>query len=151
MSVKTKIISLALLGLLILPALLFTPRPTGNVLGVSEKNEQPFSQVSEKTKIGEIGSGAIDIRTVEREENKGKIHKGKAVWDANAKSKVSTDKFSLGTGIKVTGKSKDLNLVVGDVRVLSAETLIVVDKTTFTDLGGNPDTDENVDITISVD
>lgn len=100
--------------------------------------------IPKKSQLGQIGSGAMEIRTIEEEKP---IVRGKVVWDKNAKTAVATDKFSLGTSVVVSHKEKNLSLVVGDNRVLSADTVLVVDKETFIKLGGNPEIENSLEVT----
>jgi hypothetical protein len=167
MPFKTKLFSLVIVCLLILPVLI-NPQRSGKVLGTNERGGQIGGSVSpsveqaadkntptsntnltvsevkninteipKQSRIGEIGSGIRDVRTVETPKNQGQIITGKAIWDENAKSSVSTDKFSLGSGIKVTFNDKTLSLVVGNSRILSSDTILVLDKKTFQELGGD--------------
>lgn len=145
MMFKTKILGLVLISLLVLPVLL-APKQTGSVLGINENKIQPTTA---EQKIGQIGGGTIeDTRLIDKNSSKPKTLQGKAIWDENSKSQVSTDKFNLGSGIKVSTKSNSLDLVVGDVRVLSLDTLLVLNKDTYIKLGGNPTTDKSIDVTV---
>jgi hypothetical protein len=145
---KTRILGLILIGLLLLPVLL-APKQTGSVLGVNENKSQ---SASTDQKIGQIGGGTLeDTRISGKDSTKPKTLQGKAIWDENAKSAVSTDKFNLGTSIKVTTPSSSMGLVVGDVRVLSLDTLLVLNKETYTKLGGNPASDKSIDVTVTLD
>jgi hypothetical protein len=147
MSFKTKILSLLLMGLLILPVLI-APQKGGNVLGVIE-SKSSSSQVAEG--LGEIGGGTIEVKTVDPAPTTNSIISGKAIWDENAKSPVSSDKFSLGASIKVSSGNKSTSLVVGDIRVLSPDTLMVVDKSTYIKLGGDPTSDRPLDVSATLD
>lgn len=148
MSLKMKIISLVLLALLVLPVVM-TPQQRGSVLGVIESNtgQLPISE----NRIGEIGSGALDVRTTDLSSNSDKVFSGKAEWDENTRSQVTSDKFPLGRTVKVTAGDKTLNLVVGDVRVLPTDTLLVLNQKTFEQLGGDPKTQKNIEVTVSLD
>jgi len=178
---RTKVFSLLLLALLIVPAILISPvRDNSAVLGVSENLEmQPqiggqivnnsnqealkpkpaenfdlnnlFTPESKaKTaKIGEIGSGAQEIRNVDKDEAKSIT--GKVIWDENARTGIATDKFPLGSSIKVNYNKKDVFLVVGDTRVLASDTVLVVNREAFVKLGGNPDKENKITVTVSLD
>jgi hypothetical protein len=143
MSFKTKILSLLLMGLLILPVLI-APQKGGNVLGVIE-SKSSSSQVAEG--LGEIGGGTIEVKTVDPAPTTNSIISGKAIWDGP----VSSDKFSLGASIKVSSGNKSTSLVVGDIRVLSPDTLMVVDKSTYIKLGGDPTSDRPLDVSATLD
>lgn len=179
-NLKTKIFSLLLLLLLIIPAFLVNPRyGAGMVLGVTETNldttpqnleikennnidtknnsgligsffrEKPkINPTPKQSQLGQIGSGAMEVRTIQDEKP---IVKGKVIWDKNAKTAVATDKFNLGTSITVSYKEKNLSLVVGDNRVLSADTVLVVDKETFIKLGGNPEIENSLEVMARVE
>jgi hypothetical protein len=153
MSFKTKLLSLFLLGLLLLPTFL-GPRSTGTVLGVFENNANQAiieSETTTNSQIGEIASGAFETKAVDNTSTRGKVYQGKAIWDENSKSQVITDKFSLGKSIKINSKDKSLDLIVGDVRVLGEDTLVVLNRDTFILLGGNPDTQNNIDVSVIAD
>ena len=178
---RTKIFSLFLLALLIIPAILVSPvRQNANVLGVSEnineiesnfvvpKNNEieskatsnsdnfdlgnffgPDNTKAKTSKIGQIGSGAQEVRAIDKDETK--AISGKVIWDENARSAISTDKFPLGSSIKVNYNQKDVYLVVGDTRVLSSDTILVVNRETFVKLGGNPEKENKINVNISLD
>lgn len=161
MSLKTKLFSLVIVGLLILP-ILISPSKTGQVLGVndqatgsvggdtssSEQNNnqktadsgttQTNSEILKQAKVGEIASG---VRDVKNEDNSTApvpaSLTGKIIWDENVKTPVSTDKFGLGSSIKVVNGDKTLKLVVSNTRILSTDTILVLDKKTFLALGGD--------------
>lgn len=179
---RTKVFSLLLLALLIVPAILISPvRDNSAVLGVSENlemqpqiggqiinNPAPNSQKpksaenfdlnnlfatdsakAKTAKIGEIGSGAQEIRNVDKDEAKSIT--GKVIWDENARTGIATDKFPLGSSIKVNYNKKDVFLVVGDTRVLASDTVLVVNREAFVKLGGNPDKENKITVTVSLD
>ena len=152
MSLKTKILSLILLGLLVLPVLI-GPRSGGSVLGVVENksNQQESVKSTGQTQIGEIGSGAFETKAVDTTGTKGKIFTGKAIWDGATKSQVTTDKFSLGKSIKVSNGDTSLNLVVGDVRVLGTDTILVLNKDTFEKLGGDTQKEDTIEVSVIAD
>jgi hypothetical protein len=183
---RTKIFSLLLLALLIVPAILINPvKDNSAVLGVSENLESPamlnqksvenFNSINQNqkltdqktndnftldglfntgekakvAKIGQIGSGAQEIKTVDKDESKSIT--GKVIWDENVRTGIATDKFPLGSSVKVNYNKKDSFLVVGDTRVLASDTVLVVNRDTFIKLGGNPDKENKVTVTISLD
>lgn len=181
---NTKIFSLLLLALLIVPAILINPiKDNSAVLGVSEnlessamlnqKNVENFSPNNQKSteqksndnfnleglfntgekpkvaKIGQIGSGAQEIKTVDKDESKSIT--GKVIWDKNVRTGIATDKFPLGSSVKVNYNKKDSFLVVGDTRVLASDTVLVVNRDTFIKLGGNPDEENKITVTVSLD
>jgi hypothetical protein len=176
MNVKTKLFSLIILGILVLPVFINPPK-SGNVLGVLEKkgsvaeaqseiqqtnnsslgsillNQQAETPANESEKtptkvVKDISSG---IRDIKKKITAPKEYRGKIVWDANAKYPAISDKFGLGTGVKVVNGSTVANVVVGDVRVLSPDTLMIVDNKTFTQLGGNLEKDLSIDVVAIVE
>ncbi len=181
---NTKIFSLLLLALLIVPAILINPiKDNSAVLGVSENLESPtmlnqknienFSPNNQKlaeqksndnfnleglfntgekpkvAKIGQIGSGAQEIKTVDKDESKSIT--GKVILDQNVRTEIATDKFPLGSSVKVNYNKKDSFLVVGDTRVLASDTVLVVNRDAFIKLGGNPDKENKITVTVSLD
>ncbi|MEM1312607.1 MAG: hypothetical protein AAGF07_04045 [Patescibacteria group bacterium] len=149
MSIKTKILSLLILGLLLLPSIL-GPRTGGSVLGVldSRQDEKSTSPAENEVKVGEIASGAFETRVFKSNQSQQESMKGKVIWDENAKSPVVTDKFSLGQSLKVNTGSSSYSLIVSDVRVLSENTLLVLDKNTFIELGGNPSMQDSMTVSV---
>jgi hypothetical protein len=176
MNIKTKLFSLIILGILVLPVFINPPK-SGNVLGVLEKkgsvtesqseirqnntstlgsillNQQTEVSPSQPEQapnkaIKDISSG---IRDIKKKISAPKEYRGKIVWDANAKYPAISDKFGLGSGVKVVNGGSTINVVVGDVRVLSPDTLMVVDNKTFTQLGGNPEKDLSIDVVAIVE
>jgi hypothetical protein len=163
MGAKTKIFSLIVLVLLALPVILGTQRSGGQVLGTSENNENgtsfpninipnPLSggaseakPQAKPSKLGEIGSGAREIVTADTTSSP-KTLKGNVVWEDKIKSKVISDKFPKGAGIIVNYDGKSIPLVVDDSRILSSDTVLVVDKDTFIKIGGNPETSLTIEI-----
>jgi hypothetical protein len=132
MSAKTKILSFLLLLLLSLSFILNTNKQ-GNVLGVVEE------------KSGEIASGIVDTKDSKKE-----TFKGRAVWKEDLKSAVSTNKFALATGVLVEHETQSLNLVVGDNTVnLEEGAVIVLDKETFQNLGGDPSSQSSIEVVVS--
>jgi hypothetical protein len=177
MNIKTKLFSLIILGILVLPVFINPPK-SGSVLGVlekkgsvnetqpdiqanttsslgsillNEKSETPATAQQDngvQTKIKDISSG---IRDIKKKVTAPKEYRGKIVWDANAKYPAISDKFGLGSGIKVTNGGNSANIVIGDVRVLSPDTLMIVDGKTFAQLGGNPEKDVSIDVVAVVE
>ena len=136
MTTKTKLWSLALLGLIMIPAMLF-PKPQGEVLGVSENTLKVQSQEKNQDLYNSISSGVKEVRKTENEQIQ--VYSGKAIFDEDQKVPVSTNKFSLGSSLTVENqKDEKINLVVNQVRQdLDPETLMYVDSNTFSKLGGN--------------
>jgi hypothetical protein len=192
MQAKTKIFSLAILAVLIVPIFLNPPK-NGNVLGVSEVRQNSNTQtvsdnlsntqsiigsgfsfgnlfntntptqgevVSETTpqdtasdvqyKLKDISSGIRDTKKRTDQLLKKEL-RGKIVWDANISSPVSSDKYPLGTGITVSHNNKSTNLVVSNVAILAPDTLLKVDQKTFTQLGGDLEKEQDLQVTITVE
>jgi hypothetical protein len=176
MNVKTKLFSLIILAVLVLPVFINPPK-SGSVLGVLEKKgsvveAQPETQQTNNSSLGSIllnqqseapASGqekiptkvvkdiSSGIRDIKKKITPPKEYRGKIVWDANAKYPAISDKFGLGTGVKVVNGATVANVVVGDVRVLSPDTLMIVDNKTFTQLGGNLEKDLSIDVVAIVE
>lgn len=186
MNVKTRLFSLILLGILIIPVF-FNPPKSGKVLGVSEKvqpeleakstlsstdsnpdstknNEQKTppqdvddkqSQISNKPaqvpeyKLKDISSGIRDKK--KKISTASKELQGKVVWDANSTNSVTSDKFGLGSGVRVKYEDKETNLVVANTRILAPDVLLVVDSKTFMQLGGDLEKQTNIDVIVSID
>lgn len=166
MGAKTKIFSLIVLALLALPVILGPQRSGGQVLGTSENRESgtsfptinipnPLSTsstdsqpVPKPAKLGEIGSGAREIVSTDTT-SLPKTLKGNVVWEDKIKSKVISDKFPKGSGITVNNNGKSIPLVVEDSRILSTDTILVVDKDTFIKIGGNPETSLAIEIEVT--
>lgn len=160
MGVKTKVFSLIVLVLLALPIFIGPQKNAGQVLGTSEnqssvysspeKNSPNFDLINsspqlKQSKIGEIGSGASEV--VSKNVVVGaKIYKGRVIWEDNAKGKVVSDKFPKGSGIQVKYNQNTVPLVVEDSRILSSDTVLVVNKETFIKLGGNPETASFIEV-----
>lgn len=148
---KVKIISLVILGLLAAPALLF-PQEAGEVLGINETKGNGEGQINSD---GNIGSGARDIKNDEGEENEEKTteYTGKALWDANQKSDISTDKLALGQTITVKSGDITKSMVVSELReeTLSEDTILILNTETYISLGGNPEEGLPLNITVITD
>jgi hypothetical protein len=176
MNIKTKLFSLIILAILVLPVFINPPK-SGNVLGVSEtKNATPEQSTTQTNqppvslgsllskpqetpqnqpqdsnalyKLKDISSG---IRDTKKKNSNQREMTGKIIWDANAKSSAISDKFSLGSGIRLTYGTNVVNVVVGEVRVLSPDTIMIVDQKTFAQLGGNLEKDISIDVTAIVE
>jgi hypothetical protein len=176
MNVKTKLFSLIILGILVLPVFINPPK-SGAVLGVLEKKDSVVESQQQEVQNNTSSLGSIllnqetenvaaqqekipnkavkdissGIRDIKKKISTPKEYRGKIVWDANAKYPAISDKFGLGTGVKVLNGGTSANVVVGDVRVLSPDTLMVVDNKTFTQLGGNPEKDLSIDVVAIVE
>jgi hypothetical protein len=176
MNVKTKLFSLIILGILVLPVFINPPK-SGAVLGVLEKKDSVVESQQQEVQNNTSSLGSIllnqetenvaaqqekipnkavkdissGIRDIKKKISTPKEYRGKIVWDANAKYPAISDKFGLGTGVKVVNGGTSANVVVGDVRVLSPDTLMVVDNKTFTQLGGNPEKDLSIDVVAIVE
>ena len=74
---------------------------------------------------------------------------GKISWDETLSNPVATDKFGLGTNIKITYKEKITTKSVAQQRVLSDDNILMVNKATFVEIGGDPNTQKNLIANIS--
>jgi hypothetical protein len=133
MSGKTRVLSFLLVLLLSIP-FVFAPSRQGDVLGAVEDRSGQG---------GQIAGGVVD--NTEDEEKK---ITGKAIWSEDNNAKLKTDKFNLSTGLTITHKDVSLNLVVEEkLADLDEEVLLVLDKKTFQELGGNLD-QESIEVTV---
>jgi hypothetical protein len=187
MNVKTRLFSVILLGILVLPVF-FNPPKSGNVLGVNEKkpnettttnngsntgngqgisvdalfntnnNSKPVQDSTPETsttqstneyKLKDISSGIRDIK--KKITSSPKTISGRVVWDVNNKTAVTSDKFSLGSGLKVKHNETELNVVVGDSRILAPDVLLSVDQKTFKQLGGDLEKQTSIDVNITTE
>jgi hypothetical protein len=212
MNVKTKVVTLIIASILILPAIFNTRQEKGEVLGVSEdtttaipvdsgdnptppvptqqattssplpaasptqnetvekpkektgfKLRNPFGGIfddsnevveeaqSKQVRIKNISSGIRD--TNNDDSNQSAIQtpspkSGKVKWEAGTKASVTSDKFPVGSGIKVFYGDNAVDLVVNKSRVLVPGTVLVVDQDTFVQLGGNPETQSTINVEI---
>lgn len=158
MNSKTKVFSLIIGILLILPILFSQQRSTGNVLGVNESSTNTnssigsflgsISQRSPQTQeditpkesqiIKSVGSGVrIKSDTIKETTTP---YFGKAILNSNSTVQAASDKFPIGTTIKVTANSQSIDVVIQDKAILTADTLLVLNKDTFKKLGGNEET-----------
>ncbi len=177
MNFKTKILSLVIFGLLILPAI-FVPVQTGNVLGVNEvieedsqegegeisalgaiekEEDELSSEPSLKTnQVSSIGSGVRDVADEEevasKSENEKNVYSGLAKYDPKQRVSLSTNKFSLGQSLKIITYEKEHSLVVNQIRQdLEDGVVIIVNKDTFVDLGGDLNGEGLVEVEIYID
>lgn len=165
MNSKTKIISLVILGLLTVPAMIF-PKQTGEVLGINENKEETGSINEEAASDGEIGSGAREVVEPSDEGKDNDVQKitpsdeedeevtmiGKVLWDSGQINNVETNKFPLGTAVRVDTGVSNVHLVVDALRSsLAEETILVVNTETYIKLGGNPEDGSPVSATVYVD
>jgi hypothetical protein len=185
MNVKTRLFSIILLGILIIPVF-FNPPKSGKVLGVSEKSQpeveakpapatnnfnigsvfnSPNSNQKNTTtvdakeadpleptqvpeyKLKDISSGIRDVK--KKSVAATKELRGKVVWDANTTNSVTSDKFALGGGLKVSYNGKETNLVVANTRILAPDVLLSVDSKTFIQLGGDLEKQTSVDVVVN--
>jgi hypothetical protein len=182
MNIKTKLFSLIILSVLVLPVFINPPK-SGGVLGAFEdKNvetqsqtspnsnqistssigsvllnqnkqeaQQTENQVQEQSsgvKLKDISSG---IRDIKKKVNAPIELRGKIIWDANTKSSAVSDKFALGAGVRVAFNGKSTDVVIGDNRVLSPDTIMIVDQKTFILMGGNPELQQSIDVMASLE
>jgi|GEM_PF-3579020 len=143
MSVRAKIVSLVLLFLLILP-FFSNSLNQGSVLGVNEN----LSQGTVTTNEGQIGGGVIENKT-ESSDNADKQIKGFAVLDSKASTSVLAKSFTLASEIKVTNGNKTSDLIVSKVdEGLANDTVLIVNEETFKLLGGDPKTQEKLEVSV---
>lgn len=180
MNIKTKLFSLIILSVLVLPVFINPPK-SGGVLGAFEdKNVETQSQTSPNSistssigsvllnqnkqeaqqtenQVQEQSSGAklkdisSGIRDIKKKVNAPIELRGKIIWDANTKSAAVSDKFALGAGVRVAFNGKSTDVVIGDNRVLSPDTIMIVDQKTFILMGGNPELQQSIDVMASLE
>ena len=145
MSFKTKILSLFLAALLVVPALL-SPINNGSVKGVVEDRRQ-INGSSISNKKGEIAGGVIDYKnSSDALENE---QQGLAILDLNAKASVSTNKFALASEIVVIGQDKTQDLIISNTDVeLATDVLLSLDKVTFESLGGDSSKESEIKVVV---
>jgi hypothetical protein len=188
MNVKTRLFSIILLGILIIPVF-FNPPKSGKVLGVSEKSQpeveakpaatnssfnlgsvfnsanntdqksvavastkevEPLEPIqSSEYKLKDISSGIRDKK--KKSSNAVKELAGKVIWDANITNSVTSDKFGLGSGVRVKYGNKETSLVIANTRILAPDVLLLVDSKTFVQLGGDLEKQSSVDVIINID
>ncbi len=177
MNIKTKLFSLIILAILVLPVFINPPK-SGSVLGVNETKNTTETQETNQTNPAPVNLGSLlsqptsstiqtqsensnslyklkdissGIRDTKKKNNTQKTMNGKIVWDASAQSSAISDKFSLGSGVKLTYGSNTVDIVVGEIRVLAPDTIMIVDQKTFTKLGGNLEKDVSIDVSAIVE
>ncbi|NJK71401.1 MAG: hypothetical protein HC932_04085 [Thermales bacterium] len=66
-------------------------------------------------------------------------------WENSATTTVTSNKYSLGSSIKVnTSEQSGADLVISKIQVLPVDTILVVDQNTFIQLGGDPETQTQI-------
>lgn len=208
MNIKTKIITVIIASVLVLPAIFNPQRDGGEVLGVSETIETPSSipvndgsqgnetpevvvapepvrveepaaregigitnpfagwfqsreeeppravnpPVQEGVRIRDISSGIRDVEGIEASPNSqpGSSRVGKVLWEESPTISVTSDVFAVGSGVQVITPNGSMNLVVNKSRVLVPGTLLVVDQQTFAQLGGDPSTQQALEVEVRV-
>jgi hypothetical protein len=180
MNVKTRLFSVILLGILIIP-IFFNPPKEGKVLGVSEKVNTDLESAGQESilkpstptvssilkttnsetkeipetvappqtaeyKLKDISSGIRDKK--KKIVNAPREIQGKVAWNSGTSSAVTSDKFSLGGGLKVRFNGKETDLVITSTRILAPDVLLSVDQKTFAQLGGDLEKQSSIDVTI---
>jgi hypothetical protein len=161
MTAKTKIFSLLVLILLFLP-IVINPQRSGQVLGTSETEEQSsffnFQQNNQEAVVpaqseiaSRTGGIASGVRTTPNDSpiDTNEVFVGKAIVNMNTSLVATSDKFPLGTSVKVRSGDIDINIVIQGRSVLSGDTLLVLNQETFEKLGGNP-SEGSVDIQVTI-
>jgi hypothetical protein len=146
---KTKILSVLLFLMLSIPTFL-NPISEGEVKGVTEEKSQNLQNSiiskNSNSEKGQISAGVIEDKT---DKKTTKIVNGMAILKTNANNPVTTDNYDLATSLKVTHKNKTLDLVVNDTKpTLDPDGLIVVNSETFQKLGGDPQTQTKIPISV---
>lgn len=144
MSLKSKIISVLLLIILVVPVFLLPFSQGGNVAGVNEDRTTQTKTTSE-TNSGAIAGGVSDVK------NTTLIPvKGVAVLDENLTNPVINNKFNLSSQIQVeTASGKTILQATKKDLPDSEDTVMVLDKQTFTSLGGNLETKAPISVRVT--
>jgi hypothetical protein len=146
MHTKTKFISFLLLVLLALP-LVINPTRQGSVLGIQENTAQKPQINTQDSDSGKIGEGVMENKLKNNPQSNST--KGFAILDKKAKSSVTAKKFSLASEIQVQSGDKKSDLIVSNVdEGLADDVVLAVDENVFKNLGGNPETQDKILITI---
>lgn len=143
---KTKFISFLLLILLALP-LVINPTRQGSVLGVQENTTQKPQVNTQDSDGGKIGQGVMENKL--KSNTQTASIKGFAILDKKAKSSVTAKNLSLASEVQVQHGDKKYDLIVSNVDDgLADDVVLAVDETVFKNLGGNPDTQDKILVSI---
>ena len=147
MSLKTKILSLFLAAILVIPFLM-NPINNGDVRGVVEDRRLSNSS-SANSKGGEIAGGVIDYKSGTQEEAQNQEVKGIAILNLEAQTPVATNKFPLASEIIVQSGQSTVDLVVSNIDAnLPTDVILSLDKETFELLGGDSATQSEIDVVV---
>lgn len=69
---------------------------------------------------------------------------GKISWDDTLSNSVASDKFGVGSNIKISYKDKTTLKIIAKQRILGEDNILLVDKETFVELGGDPKTQKSI-------
>lgn len=155
-SSKTKILSLLLFLILAMP-MFFNPVSQGRVMGIVDEKPAQAMQLESapnnkksKAVVGQIAGGVIENKA-EKNSKKSEEIQGMALLQTQNNS-LTTDKYNLATSLKVTHEDNSLSLVVNDTKsVLDPEAVITVNQETFEKLGGNPETQDKIPVTVNIE
>lgn len=149
MSVKTKLITLLISILLILPVF-FNSTKTGTVLGIQDtRNEGGLELQNGTENVGYIAGGVMDNK-IETANSETQIIKGKAILNLNADTSVTAKNFSLAQEISVGYQGNSYDLIVSKVdKTLPQDVVLVLDRETFKLIAGDSSA-ENQEIEVIV-
>jgi hypothetical protein len=109
----------------------------------SDKNTITKNPTTNNFAIKDISSGVRSSTQSTLEKQNLEVH-GEVKWESSPSTSIITNKFELGSPVKVSTNSKETNLVISGIRALPSNITMVVDPDTFIALGGNPETQESI-------
>jgi hypothetical protein len=143
MSLKSKIISIILLLILVVPVVgIPLSQSNGKVLGASEDK-----RVTTSLNKGEIAGGVIDNKKATS--TAVKTISGLAALDENATFSTLNNKYQFGSNLEVTSNSKSLQIpTVLSSSTLPDNTVLSLDKEKFVQLGGDLTTKKPINVSV---
>jgi hypothetical protein len=153
---------------------LISPQKSGQVLGISEQkspldNQQNQSKSNtleqilpkwnsdvasepqaKKSPAEKISSGVMETKLTEKKKTS-EVTEGLVSWDEKLQNIAISDKFTLGSSVKIIYQTNQVDLVIGDSKSLEPDTILVLDKASFIKLGGNPETQKSLKVSVKAD
>lgn len=75
-------------------------------------------------------------------------YEGKIAWADNLKNNVYADKFNAGSSVKITFKDKSFIKNIDEKSILSDDSLLLVSKAVFEEIGGDSKTQKTINVII---
>jgi hypothetical protein len=75
-------------------------------------------------------------------------YEGKVSWGENLKNNVYADKFNGGSSVKITHDNKSFIKDIDEKIIMSDDNLLLVSKSVFEEIGGNPKTQKSINIVV---